>query len=1249
MRVFTARDTGVATMAWSAAQDASGRMYFGCDTVLSFDGERWRQEKMDATYLVRGLDIGPNGRIWTVGVNQIGWFEPGKEGRLQYHSLMPSLPPGTSDLGDVWRVYAQGNEGAIFVAREKILRWDGKKMESWEYPGMHLLWSTRTPKAVYVHYPPQGLLRIGDSGPTLVLAASVLGASEVRWLDDSGEDWLLLTSQGFKTLHKGVCTPVESEASAFVRANVPTSVARLADGTLAIGTLQGGIALVERSGRIRRVLNLQAGLPANQIYSLFADRDGALWAMGPSHIVRLALESGTAVYDHKEGYPPGGCPSLAEFSGEIYAVSHSDFFRLSADPQSGGAGQFTPLGLTSSRFYSLLPVSAGLAVGDYRGLALWSPLGLTPSPRLEDIVFRLSASASGPGTVLASLFDRVLRVDPSTGASSVVADSLPNYGDSVVEERSGRLWIATPSRGIFVALPRAPRSAPASPTFGPLPSVGPSFVALAGTSVIALTKGGGFFLDPRSDRFRPISGFPTANPIAVSNADASGDVWAALDPDEGGHSPRLGRISVQDGVAQWTPQSVEGLAQVGSILSLRVETLSGSEDLWVSGTEALLRAAPAALSPHPPPRRPMMRASVRADNGAESALTGPLPYATRGLRIEYSSLDFGRRESERFQTMLFGAENEWSPPTDSADRDLSGLHEGSYTFMARVVTDSGEAGEAAALPFRVSPPWWRTPLWRAVFLLAAAAGILAILRLRTRALKRRARVLERMVRVRTDELEKANAAKNEFVASMSHEIRNPMGGIMASALELSQTPLAPEQLKLVTNLSSCASFLASLVEDVLDFAAIEAGAYTVTIGAFSPRDVLENVAKMLAPKASGARMDVTVDPALPALIRGDIARIQQVVVNFAANALKFGGRNVVLSVRPEGDQVVFSVTDDGIGISPEDQKNLFIRFSRLKSARNSAVPGTGLGLAVSRALAERLGGSVAYCPALGGGSTFVLRLPLEAGAADVAAPHPFDAGGAKALVVEDIDYNARTLGLMLGRLGFKVEIAQDGEDALARLGAGVFQVVFLDCNLPRINGIEVARRFRMSEGSAKRALLVATTALSTVEDRNRCVAAGMDAFMTKPITPEKLRGVLTDHGGFLPAPAAAEPGRAAPEIPGIRLELILHLANGSPGSLRRELGKFQASLDGAMRGVSAAQLSGSRQEAASAAHRVLSLAKMVGADALASTAADIQDYASVYTEAEFAQEIAILGRRATDLRNALARAGEVPLSPSGAF
>jgi len=1233
LRVFTARDTGVKTMAWSAVQDRAGTMYFGCDTVVSFDGDRWRSQPMDPTYGVRGLDVGPDGRIWIAGVNQIGWFEPGALGGLEYHSLMPSLPEGTADLGDVWRVYAQGRDSAVFVARERVLRWDGRGFKLWDYPGMRLLWSTRTETSVYVHYPPLGLLRIGRNGPSLAVPAKVIGTADIRWLDDSAPDWLLLTSDGFKTLRDGVCVPLEKEASSFVRANTPTSVARLEGGLLAVGTLQGGIAVVDRSGGIRRVFNLRGGLPSNQIYSLFVDRKGALWGMGPSYIVRLAVGSGVSVYSQRNGYPPGGCESVAEFSGATYGISHSDILQLTSDVESGGAGQFVPLGVTSSRFYSLLSVARGLAVGHFHGLGLWSAGGMVPLTGSDDIVFRTCLSEAAPDRILASQYNRVLSVDIGTGRSVVVADSLPDYGDSLVDEPSGRLWIGTQSRGLFVTSPGNTQCKPAAQGFGPLPKGGPALVTRAGATVLALTRGAAYYLDRHSDRFRRVTGFPDGNPSAVSNSDGSGGVWAALEPDVGGHSPRLGRISLTSGGAAWTPQSIEGLTNIGSLLVLHVAPSSDGEVLWIAGSEALIRAGPAAQAPHALPSQPLIRAWVRSDAGeTRNGIEGTLPYSTRGLHLEFSSLDYGMRESERFQTMLGGAENAWSPPTDSPDRDISGLREGSYEFKVRLVADSGEVGLPAVLRFEIAPPWWRTPVAYAADALAGAFATFGLIRFRVRALRHRAEFLEATVRRRTMELEKANAAKTEFVASMSHEIRNPMGGILESALALSKTPLRPDQDELVATLRNCASFLASLVEDVLDFAAIEAGAYTVTRAPFSPREILDAVLRMLGPKAGAVRMEAAVDPALPESIVGDAARIQQVIVNFAVNSLKFGGRNIGLSARLEDGHVVFSVTDDGPGIPLEEQGSLFIRFSRLKSARNSAVPGTGLGLAVSRAVAEQMGGSVGVASAPGRGSTFHLRIALETVAGPESEPRRFNAGGARALVVEDIGYNARALGRMLEDFGFAAEFAAGGEEALLRLSAITFQAIFLDCDLPGLTGTEVARRIRASESGGRRALIVATTALSTVRDQEDCMAAGMDAFITKPITPGKLGAVLSRSYGFgvASAPVAASMHHP-PEGPAFELGLIRHLSDGSPEGMDRELANYLASLGEAVREVAQARISGSSASLASAAHRVLSHARMVGATSLAGAAADLQDFASAYTDAELEEQIRILGRRAAEL------------------
>jgi len=1233
MRVFTARETGVATMAWSAAQDSEGRLYFGCDTLVSFDGDRWHPEKMEPTYLVRGIDIGPTGRIWVAGVNQVGWFEPGPG--HAYHSLMADLPQGLGGLGDVWRVYAQGDRGAVFVARERVLRWDGERFATWSYPGGNLLWSTRTATSVYVHYPPLGLLRIGADGPSLAVPASAIGESEVRWLDDTGRDWLLLTGEGFKRLRGAGCTPLATEASAFAQANLPTTVARLGDGTLAVGTLQGGIAVVEPDGgRILRVINQRSGLPANQVYSLFVDRAGALWATGPTSIVRVAIGSGIGVYGAATGYPPGGCDSLAVHSGTVYAGTHGGLLRLGADPDSGGAGRFMGVGITGSRVYGLLSLPSGLAVGHFHGLGILGDDRVRPLTDPGGIVFRTSASIARPGAVLASLFDRVIAVDPVLGTRTVVAEGLPDYGDTVVDEVSGRVWVGTPSRGLFVAGPGNARAEPAGPRFGPVPGFGPVLVARASDTLVALSNDAAFYMDRSSGRFVPVPGFPAGSPLAVSNPDRHGTVWAALAPEGGGLSATLVRIIPSGTGLAWAPCSLEGMSDIGTLLCLRVCPTPVGDELWVSGTEALLRAGPDALERQTAPPRPLLAAWPKGTEGSAEGAQGNivLPYSKRGVHIQCSSLDYGMRQSERFQTLLLGADDQWSPPTMSSEWDLTGLREGRYEFRARLVTDSGGIGEAASLRFEVAPPWWRAPLARVGFASVAALGVIGLLRLRTRSLVRRAETLEAMVRERTRELERANAAKSEFVANMSHEIRNPMGGILSSALELSHERLSPGQQELVATLRGCALFLSSLVEDVLDFAAVEAGAYKISNSPFSPADILWNVVEMLEPRAAGARLNVAVDPALPARLLGDGARIQQVMVNFTVNALKFGGKTVSLSARSEGGEVVYMVVDDGVGVPVEEQKNLFLRFSRLKAARTAAIPGTGLGLAVSRTLAERMGGSVGYSSTPGQVSAFFLRLPLKA-ASESAAGAAMARGGGRVLVVEDIGYNARALGRMLRDLGFEVEFASDGERALSLLLSTAYRIVFLDRDIPGRDGTEVARRVREKERAGARALIFATTADSRPEILEKCLAAGMDSCITKPITPEKLHALLLSNGclGHRPAQPAGEPADRRVECLDLRLVL-----RGTEGSAQgRELSDYVAALDESLGAVARAHASDARPEVSAAAHRVLSLSKMVGAAALAGTAADIQEFAPVYTAAELATEIGTLEQQAAELKRAL--------------
>jgi CheY-like chemotaxis protein/HPt (histidine-containing phosphotransfer) domain-containing protein len=334
--------------------------------------------------------------------------------------------------------------------------------------------------------------------------------------------------------------------------------------------------------------------------------------------------------------------------------------------------------------------------------------------------------------------------------------------------------------------------------------------------------------------------------------------------------------------------------------------------------------------------------------------------------------------------------------------------------------------------------------------------------------------------------------------------------------------------------------------------------------------------------------------------------------------------------------VVFEVRDNGVGIPESEQRNLFIRFSRLKSARNSAVPGTGLGLAVCRALAERMGGAVGVESALGVGSTFFLRLEMRRSAKTELSCGCFHADGARALVVEDIEYNARALGMMLTKLGFSVEFAADGREGLAKLVSVSYQAVFLDCNLPGLSGADVARSFRAIETDGVRARIIATTALSTTEDMKACLAAGMDGFITKPITPEKLQASLA---GRAPMPRATGSGDEREANLTLDLGVIRHLADRTPDGMGRELARFTASMDESIAGFESAAHSGSREAIASEAHRVLAHARMVGATALAAICADLQEFAAAYSKSELAQEIGKLRGRAAEVRQALTRAG----------
>jgi len=393
----------------------------------------------------------------------------------------------------------------------------------------------------------------------------------------------------------------------------------------------------------------------------------------------------------------------------------------------------------------------------------------------------------------------------------------------------------------------------------------------------------------------------------------------------------------------------------------------------------------------------------------------------------------------------------------------------------------------------------------------------------------------KLLEVRATELEEArnlaetaNRAKSEFLANMSHEIRTPMYGIVGSIEQLRKSNLPTQDREFVETVSTSAGVLLELIDDVLDFSKIEAGKMTLQRVGFRLTDIADLVMEMFAPRAADKTIDLELDVAegLPSRLLGDPSRLQQVLINLVSNAIKFTDQGAVrLRLEPQGledgqHRVRFSVTDTGIGIPREAQRGLFDAFTQVDSSPTRRFGGTGLGLAISRRIVQMMGGELELESAPGVGSKFFFtavfdrlstgQVPLELAAKVLAEPtrKRRPRRSFRILLVEDNPVNQMVASRQLELLGYRSDAVDDGRKALEALEADDYDLVLMDCQMPEIDGYEATRQIRERETDRKHTPVVAMTAHAVKGDRAKCLAAGMDDYLSKPFRETDLEAML---------------------------------------------------------------------------------------------------------------------------------------------